>query len=51
FCIKNPKVHRGKGRPKGTKRLKSAHEAKKVKKVKTNQHRCKKCGVLGHYQK
>ncbi|CAG8782183.1 7649_t:CDS:1, partial [Gigaspora rosea] len=29
FCIKNPKVHCGKGRPKGTKRLKSAHEAKK----------------------
>ena len=44
--IQNPKIHRSKGRPKGTKRLKSAHE---VSKPMGNQHRCKKCGGLDHY--
>ncbi|CAG8809978.1 263_t:CDS:1, partial [Dentiscutata erythropus] len=46
--ILNPKIHCGRGRPKGTKCLKSAHE---VSKPMANQHRCKKCGGLGHYQK
>ncbi|CAG8606928.1 8581_t:CDS:2 [Cetraspora pellucida] len=48
FCIKNPKVRHGKGRPTGSKHLKSAHEARNIK---TNQRRCKKYGELGHYQK
>ncbi|CAG8679957.1 15508_t:CDS:2 [Cetraspora pellucida] len=43
------KKRKGKGRPLGTKRLKSSHEAVKPK-VK-QQCRCKRCGNVGHYQK
>ena len=48
FKLQNPKIYRKKRRPPGTKRFKSIHEASKVK---TNQRRCKKCGIIGHYQK
>ncbi|CAG8604912.1 23689_t:CDS:2, partial [Dentiscutata erythropus] len=47
--LKNPKKHRGRGQPLGTKRLKSSHESQGVK-IK-RQRRCKKCGNTGHYQK
>ncbi|CAG8609151.1 4343_t:CDS:2 [Dentiscutata erythropus] len=46
--ILNPKIYHGRGHPKGTKCLKSAHE---VSKPTANQCRCKKCDGLGHYQK
>ena len=39
FHLQNPKVHRGKGRPVGTKRFKSAHEPSKLN---SKQRRCKK---------
>ncbi|CAG8460480.1 8888_t:CDS:2 [Dentiscutata erythropus] len=44
--ILNPKIHHGRGRSKGTKRLKSAYE---VSKPMANQRQCKKCSGLGHY--
>jgi len=47
--LRNPKPHRGKGRPMGTKRIKSAHETSNQKTK--HQRRCKKCGNVGHYQK
>ena len=46
--LQNPKKHRSKGRPPGTKRFKSVHEAPPKTK---NQRKCKKCGNIGHYQK
>jgi hypothetical protein len=48
FRLQNPKIHRRKGRPAGTKRFKSSHE--QIRKE-TNQRKCKKCGGAGHYQK
>ncbi|CAG8667944.1 2359_t:CDS:2, partial [Ambispora gerdemannii] len=47
--LRNPKKHRGKGRPLGTKRFKSSHESYEPK-IK-HQRQCKKCGNVGHYQK
>ncbi|CAB4483104.1 unnamed protein product [Rhizophagus irregularis] len=47
--LKNPKPHRGNGRPMGTKRIKSAHEI--LNQRTKHQRRCKKCGNIGHYQK
>ncbi|CAG8619829.1 11317_t:CDS:2, partial [Funneliformis caledonium] len=47
--LKNPRKHREKGRPLGTKRFKSSHESYKPK-IK-HQRRCKKYGNVGHYQK
>ncbi|CAG8671507.1 17593_t:CDS:2, partial [Racocetra fulgida] len=38
--IQNPKIHHGRGRSKGIKRLKSAYE---ISKPTANQYRCKKC--------
>ncbi|CAG8825719.1 5110_t:CDS:1, partial [Dentiscutata erythropus] len=43
--LKNPKKHRGRGRPRGTKRIKASHEVSKPKIV--HQRRCKKCGNTG----
>ncbi|CAB4487083.1 unnamed protein product [Rhizophagus irregularis] len=47
--LKNPKPHRGKGRPMGTKRIKSAHEIPNQRTK--HQRRCKKCRNISHYQK
>ncbi|CAG8768277.1 14598_t:CDS:2, partial [Cetraspora pellucida] len=49
FNLKNLKKHHGRGRPPGTKKLKSSHEnyGSKIKR----QRRCRKCGNTGHYQK
>jgi hypothetical protein len=47
--LQNLKQHKGKGRPPGTKRFKSAQEVPKSK-IK-NQRHCKKCGDAGHYRK
>jgi hypothetical protein len=47
--LQNPKKRSGKGRPLGTKRIKSSTETSKPKP--RNQRHCKKCGKVGHYQK
>ena len=47
--LQNPKESQRKGRPPGTKRLRSSHES--VLKKSTNQRRCRGCGEVGHYQK
>ncbi|CAG8575080.1 12526_t:CDS:2 [Dentiscutata erythropus] len=47
--LQNPKVCKGRGCPPGTKRLKSSHEV--VKPKTKQQHQCKKCENVGHYQK
>ena len=43
FHLQNPKVHRGKGRPVGTKRFKSAHGPSKLN---SKQRRCKNVEML-----
>ena len=47
--LQNPKKRCDKGWPLGTKRFKSSSEATKPKSK--NQHHCRKCGKVGHYQK
>ncbi|CAG8791728.1 39133_t:CDS:2 [Gigaspora margarita] len=49
FILLNPKKRHKKGRPAGTKRLKSACEPKKG--TKKQERHCKKCSKVGHYQK
>lgn len=50
FQLKNPKKRKGKGRPPGTKRIKSSHEKQHYSTTKQKRS-CKKCGGIGHYQK